>query len=85
MYVIMVSARSVQISLDEDLLARIDRHPKVKKSGRSEFIRIAVRLYLDLERRRAIDDAYARAYGEKGDEVYEEFAELLKGQSWPAE
>jgi len=81
----MVSARSVQISLDEDLLARIDRHPRVRRTGRSEFIRRAIRLYLDLERRREIDDAYARAYGGQADAVFDEFADLLRGQAWPEE
>jgi hypothetical protein len=31
-----------------------------------------------------VDNAYARAYGGKGDEVLKEFAELMERQAWPA-
>lgn len=78
-----MAARSVQISLDETLLREIDRRKETKKLGRSAFIRRAIQLYLELERRREIDAAYARAYGGREDEVFDEFAELLRSQAWP--
>ncbi len=78
-----MGARSVQISLDEGLLREVDRDPEAKKQGRSAVIRRALRLYLDLKRRRVIDAAYARAYEGKSDEVFEEFADLLGSQPWP--
>jgi len=80
-----MSARSVQISIDENLLREVDRDPDAKKEGRSAVIRRALRLYLDLKRRRAIDQAYDRAYRDKADEVLAEFGELLGAQGWPEE
>jgi metal-responsive CopG/Arc/MetJ family transcriptional regulator len=78
-----MAARSVQISLDDALLREVDRDPEAKKQGRSAVIRRALRVYLDLKRRRAIDVAYARAYEGKADEVLDEFADLLRSQTWP--
>lgn len=37
-----MSARSVQISLDANLLAEVDRQPETKQHGRSAFIREAL-------------------------------------------
>ncbi len=78
-----MAARSVQISLDEGLLEEVDRHPDAQRRGRSAIIRRALRFYLDAQRRREIDRAYERAYGSKGDEVFEEFADLMDAQAWP--
>jgi metal-responsive CopG/Arc/MetJ family transcriptional regulator len=80
-----MSARSVQISLDEKLLARIDRQSLARRKGRSAFIRVAVEAYLAAERTRATDDAYDRAYGNKGasEQAFTEFGPLIKGQAWP--
>jgi metal-responsive CopG/Arc/MetJ family transcriptional regulator len=76
-------ARSVQISIDEDLLREIDQQPETKDQGRSAFIRSAVRLYLDMQRRRSRDRAYVEAYGGASDEVWDEFSGLMPGQAWP--
>ena len=81
----MVAARSVQISLDEELLEAVDRHDETRRSGRSSLIRRALRLYFELERKREIDLAYAKAYGDTSDEVFEEFAQMMAGQAWPEE
>lgn len=80
-----MSARSVQISIDEELLARIDRRRDVRRDGRSRFIRRAVELYLEIERRREIDDAYARAYGGDATAFEQEMADLVGAQAWPDE
>ena len=80
-----MAARSVQISLDEELLAEVDRDPEARDLGRSALIRRALRVYLDLKRQRDIDAAYERGYGGKADNVYAEFADLLGTQSWPGE
>ena len=76
-------ARSVQISIDEDLLRKIDGQPETKEHGRSAFIRSAVRLYLEVQQRRARDRAYAQGYGGGAGEVWDEFSELIAGQAWP--
>jgi hypothetical protein len=83
MYLLMVPVRSVQVSLDEELLSEIDRRAKAKGRGRSGFVRGALRAYLEMERRREIDNAYARAYGGKGEEVLAEFGDLMARQRWP--
>jgi metal-responsive CopG/Arc/MetJ family transcriptional regulator len=79
-----MAAKSVQISVDEKLLTRIDRQPLARKHGRSALIRAAVEAYLANDRTRTIDDAYDRAYGGRASKnAFEEFAPLMKGQAWP--
>ncbi len=79
-----MAARSIQISLDEELLRDIDRRPETRDKGRSAFIRSAIRLYLEADRRRKIDEAYARAYGDP-DDTLDEYAALIGSQAWPEE
>jgi metal-responsive CopG/Arc/MetJ family transcriptional regulator len=82
-----MAARSVQISLDEDLLNAIDRRPETKRDGRSAVIKRALRLYLEQTQRESIDESYVRGYGRKaadekaGRET--EFDSMLSGQAWP--
>ena len=80
-----MAARAVQISLDEDLLRRIDRDPEAKENGRSAFIRAATELYLRAKERRSVDDAIRSAYRGKADEILAEVEDLLGAQSWPDE
>ena len=54
--------KAIQITVDEQLLARLDRDPEVKQSGRSAVFRRAVEAYLRARRKRQIDEAYRRAY-----------------------
>jgi metal-responsive CopG/Arc/MetJ family transcriptional regulator len=80
----LMKARSVQISIDEDLLAQIDRRTKMRAEGRSAFIRRALRAYLAAERRREIDAAYARGYGSKAAAALDDdLSALMAEQSWP--
>jgi metal-responsive CopG/Arc/MetJ family transcriptional regulator len=79
-----MAAHSVQISLPDDLLREIDRHPETKKRGRSAVVQRALRLYLDQIRRQETDLAYERAYGGRADEVLDEMGPLIKRQRWPA-
>ena len=76
-------ARSIQISVDEKLLAEVDRQRETRTLGRSAVIRRALRLYLDLKKRREIDEAYAHAYGGKADAVFDELADMIGSQEWP--
>jgi metal-responsive CopG/Arc/MetJ family transcriptional regulator len=78
-----MAARSVQISIEAALLEEIDRQPETRDLGRSAVIRRALRLYLDVKRRREIDDAYDRAYAGRADEVFDEFCDLFGAQQWP--
>jgi len=76
-------SRPVQISIDPDLLQRIDRDPEAREKGRSAFLRSAASFYLAAKRRRATDNAIARAYEGEADAMLEEVVELMVSQAWP--
>jgi metal-responsive CopG/Arc/MetJ family transcriptional regulator len=76
-------AKPVQISLDHELLARIDRDPQTKKQGRSAFIRDAVELYLAAKRRRQVDGNIAAAYGGKSRDLLDDVEPWIEEQVWP--
>jgi metal-responsive CopG/Arc/MetJ family transcriptional regulator len=78
-----MAAKPVQVSLDGDLLRRIDRDPEAKKLGRSAFIRNAVSAYLIAKERRDIDSAIRKAYEAKADALVDEVEELMAAQAWP--
>jgi metal-responsive CopG/Arc/MetJ family transcriptional regulator len=54
--------KAIQITVDDGLLARIDRDPEVRRSGRSAVFRRAMEAYLRDRRRREIAAAYRRGY-----------------------
>ena len=83
LYYPSMPARPVQISLDAELLQRIDRDPEVRERGRSAFIRSAVETYLNARRRRETDARIANAYGGRADELLEEVADFVGVQEWP--
>jgi metal-responsive CopG/Arc/MetJ family transcriptional regulator len=76
-------AKPVQISIDRELLARIDRDPQTQEQGRSAFIRDAVELYLAAKRRRGVDRQIASAYGDKSQELLADVEPWLGEQAWP--
>lgn len=78
-------AKPVQISLDVELLDRIDADPEVRERGRSAFIRSAVRLYLEAKGRRDIERRLAEAYSGEADALLHEAEALMDRQSWPAD
>lgn len=78
-----ISAKPVQISLDRELLARIDRDPQTKKQGRSAFIRDAVELYLAAKRRGQVDHDIAAAYGGKSRDLLDDVKPWIEEQAWP--
>lgn len=80
-----MSTQAIQVSMDKELLKRIDRDPEVKERGRSAFIRSAVELYLRAKERREIDAAIERAYEGCADGMLDEATELVEAQEWPAE
>ena len=79
-----MSAKPVQISIDLELLRRIDSDPETREKGRSAFVRSAVSSYLDAKRRRDVDTAIRAAYGGAEDEMQAEVADLMDAQAWPA-
>jgi len=81
MDIAVMAARRVQISLDEKLLAEVDRQPETKKNGRSAFIRQSLLMRLRVKRDEEIDAAYARGYRAKAEAVGADFAPLREGQA----
>jgi metal-responsive CopG/Arc/MetJ family transcriptional regulator len=78
-------AKPVQISLDVELLERIDEDPETRAEGRSAFVRKAVEGYLAAKKRRDIDARIAAAYQGKADRAFAEISDLLDAQAWPDE
>jgi metal-responsive CopG/Arc/MetJ family transcriptional regulator len=78
-----MTAKPVQISLDPELLERIDADPEAREKGRSAFVREAVRYYLAAKERREIDQHIARAYEGQAAAMVDEIAELIETQAWP--
>jgi metal-responsive CopG/Arc/MetJ family transcriptional regulator len=76
-------SKPVQISLDQELLRRIDRDPETRQRGRSAFIRNAVSTYLRAKERHQVDEAIRRAYEGKDDEMLSEVEALIGSQAWP--
>jgi metal-responsive CopG/Arc/MetJ family transcriptional regulator len=79
----VVPSKPIQISIELDLLRRIDADPETREKGRSAFVRSAVADYLAAKRRRAIDLAIGAAYGEAADAMAAEVSGLLDAQAWP--
>ncbi len=78
-------ARPVQISIDEELLQRIDGDSEAQERGRSAFIRSAVESYLSAKERREVEARLERAYAGQADLLLAEVEDLLDGQRWPSE
>lgn len=78
-----MAAKAVQVSIEEELLQRIDDDPETHEKGRSAFIRSAVEQYLRMKERRNIDEAIRAAYAGRAGAMAAEIAELMPTQSWP--
>ena len=76
--------KAIQITLDDGLLARLDRDEEVQRDGRSAVLRRAAELYLQQRRSGAISAAYRRAYG-NGASLGKEFEGWQGEGKWPAE
>jgi metal-responsive CopG/Arc/MetJ family transcriptional regulator len=78
-----MTAKAVQVSIDVELLRRIDADPETRKRGRSAFIRSAVSSYLGAKQRRKIDAAIAAAYAGAAGAMLSEAEGLFDAQAWP--
>ncbi len=54
--------KTIQITIDPDLLHKIDNDEESMKKGRSAFLRQAVRYYLEQKRLKSISDKYRSGY-----------------------
>lgn len=82
-YGLPMVAKPVQISMDPDLLRRIDADPEARREGRSAFVRTAIELYLTAKERREIEVGLRRAYAGQADALLEEIEDLVGDQTWP--
>ena len=78
-----MAAKPVQVSLDTELLQRIDADEETRTRGRSAFIRSAVERYLAAKGRREIDTQIAAAYSREADSHLTEVVPLVESQAWP--
>lgn len=76
-------AKAVQVSIDEELLRRVDADPEARARGRSAFVRSAIESYLRARQRRDVDEAISTAYGRQADAMLDEVKGLLDSQAWP--
>ena len=74
--------KTIQVTLDESLLAELDETTDVARHGRSAVIRRAIAEYLSGWRNVEIRERYEAAYGRGGD-VGPEFAGWDKQGEWP--
>lgn len=75
--------KPVQISIDTELLRRIDADPEAREKGRSAFVRAAVEVYLSARERRDLEARIARAYDGEATAMLDEVIELMRAQAWP--
>jgi metal-responsive CopG/Arc/MetJ family transcriptional regulator len=54
--------KTIQITIDPDLLHKIDNDEESMKKGRSAFLRQAVRYYLEQKRLKLISEKYRSGY-----------------------
>jgi metal-responsive CopG/Arc/MetJ family transcriptional regulator len=76
--------KTIQITMDERLLSKLDADEETRRDGRSAVLRRAAAEYLKARQRSRIDEAYQRAYKEAQD-VDREFEGWQDEATWPNE
>ena len=86
-----MAMKPVQVTFDEALLARLDRHPMVRERGRSAVLREAAAEFLERQETREIDRRYREGYADVagGDCALDDRPGELEGWAaqgvWPGE
>lgn len=78
-----MAAKPVQVSLETELLDRVDADPETRAHGRSAFVRSAISQYLAAKERRQIDARIVAAYRGQASDALAEVADLMDAQAWP--
>ena len=74
--------KAIQVTFDEDLLARLDRLPAVREKGRSAVLREAAAVFLTLQEAKVISDKYRAGYT-PGAEDEDDFQGWADEGAWP--
>lgn len=74
--------KTIQITVDEPLLAMLDADSEVRRRGRSAVLRRAATEYLERRKREAVAQQYKAAYG-SGQHVAEALAGWEDEGVWP--
>ena len=80
-----MQAKPVQISIDTELLERIDADPETRTRGRSALVRVAIGEYFVRKERRRIEAQIADAYRDRAGAMLAETVDLMDAQAWPDE
>ena len=76
--------KTIQITMDEKLLAKLDADEETRRDGRSAVLRRAVADYLSRRRRTTIASSYRKAYSNK-DAIVRELEHWEDEGVWPSE
>lgn len=76
--------KAIQVTFDEALLARLDRHALVRERSRSAVLREAAAAFLKREEAEEIDRKYREGYAD-GSGLDRELKEWAAQGAWPEE
>ena len=74
--------KTIQITIDPELLHKIDNDEESMKIGRSAFLRQAVQYYLEQKKLRSISEQYRTGYTQKS-EINDDLTSWEDEQVWP--
>ena len=74
--------KTIQITIDPELLHKIDNDEESIKIGRSAFLRKAVRYYLEQKKLRSISEQYRSGYRRES-EINDDLTSWEDEQVWP--
>ena len=74
--------KTIQITIDPELLHKIDNDEESMKKGRSAFLRQAVRYYLEQKRLKSISEQYRSGYRRES-EINDDLTSWEDEQVWP--
>ena len=74
--------KTIQITIDPELLHKIDHDEESIKKGRSAFLRQAVRYYLEQKRLKSISEQYRSGYRRES-EINDDLTSWEDEQVWP--
>ena len=74
--------KAIQVTFDEALLERLDRHPSVRQRGRSAVVREAAAEYLKRQDAEDVAQRYREGYGDTSD-LDDELEGWAAEGAWP--